>query len=69
MIENVFAVNVAGAGGEGCAFVSAGVALFEAVEFDFCADGVHEAHVCYMKVYLLCVDLWELWRMKRVVVG
>lgn len=46
MIKDVFAIDVAGAGGEGCAFVSACVTLFEAVELDFCADGVHEAHAC-----------------------
>lgn len=59
MIKDVFAIDVAGAGGEGCAFVSAGVALFEAVELDFCADGIHEAHVCYVGEGEFCL-LWPL---------
>jgi len=56
IIENVFAIDVAGTGCEGCAFVSAGVTLFETVELYFCADGFYEAHNCCERVFcLVCV--------------
>ena len=55
--KNVFAVDVAGAGCKSCAFVSASVALFQAVEFHFGADGVHETHFLWRKDWF-CFLLW-----------
>lgn len=54
LVVDVLAVDVLGAGDPGSALVAAGVALLEAVELVFGAEGVEEAHCC---VYLCMVEV------------
>lgn len=50
VLVDVFAVDVDGAGLEGCAGFAASVALFEAVELVFGAEGVEEAHCSLVRI-------------------